>query len=40
MDKVTVIGLGQMGTALAAALARGGWRVTVWNRSPGKAFAC
>lgn len=36
MNTVTVIGLGQMGMALALVLARGGWRVTVWNRSPGK----
>ncbi|WP_250008044.1 NAD(P)-dependent oxidoreductase [Actinoplanes sp. M2I2] len=34
---VTVLGLGAMGTALTAALIRGGLRTTVWNRSPGPA---
>ncbi|GLW90594.1 NAD(P)-dependent oxidoreductase [Actinokineospora globicatena] len=34
---VTVIGLGLMGTALAAALLRDGHPTTVWNRSAGKA---
>ncbi|MFQ6327525.1 NAD(P)-dependent oxidoreductase [Nocardia sp. CWNU-33] len=33
---VTVLGLGAMGQALAAALVRGGHQTTVWNRSPGK----
>jgi 3-hydroxyisobutyrate dehydrogenase-like beta-hydroxyacid dehydrogenase len=33
---VTVLGLGAMGQALAAALVRGRYRTTVWNRSPGK----
>lgn len=37
MKDISVIGLGKMGTALAAALLRGGHRVTVWNRSPEKA---
>jgi 3-hydroxyisobutyrate dehydrogenase-like beta-hydroxyacid dehydrogenase len=34
---VTVIGLGLMGQALAAAFLRAGHPTTVWNRSPGKA---
>lgn len=34
---VTVIGLGPMGRALAGALLDAGHRVTVWNRTPGKA---
>lgn len=33
MSDVTVIGLGPMGTALAQALLRNGFRVTVWNRT-------
>ncbi|MFD0199972.1 MULTISPECIES: NAD(P)-dependent oxidoreductase [Saccharothrix] len=37
--KVTVLGLGAMGAALAAALVRAGHPTTVWNRSPGKADA-
>lgn len=35
--KVTVIGLGLMGSALAGALVRAGHRTTVWNRSPERA---
>ncbi|MQA90412.1 MAG: NAD(P)-dependent oxidoreductase [Gemmatimonas sp.] len=34
---VTVIGLGPMGRAMAAALMRAGHRVTVWNRTPSRA---
>ncbi|MCX5206467.1 NAD(P)-binding domain-containing protein [Streptomyces sp. NBC_00237] len=34
---VTVLGLGNMGSALAAALLDHGHEVTVWNRTPGKA---
>lgn len=34
---VAVLGLGQMGSALAAAFLRAGHRVTVWNRSEAKA---
>ncbi|MFD6984152.1 NAD(P)-binding domain-containing protein, partial [Streptomyces sp. NPDC059956] len=34
--KVTVIGLGPMGRAMAAAYLDAGYEVTVWNRSPGK----
>lgn len=30
---VAVLGLGQMGSALAAAFLKAGHRVTVWNRS-------
>jgi 3-hydroxyisobutyrate dehydrogenase-like beta-hydroxyacid dehydrogenase len=33
---VSVIGLGEMGSALARALLSGGHRVTVWNRTPNK----
>ncbi|MET9958909.1 NAD(P)-binding domain-containing protein [Streptomyces sp. NPDC006326] len=33
---VTVIGLGPMGRAMAAAYLDAGYEVTVWNRSPGK----
>ena len=31
---MTVLGLGAMGSALATALIEGGFRTTVWNRSP------
>jgi 3-hydroxyisobutyrate dehydrogenase-like beta-hydroxyacid dehydrogenase len=34
-----VLGLGRMGAALARALAAGGLEVTVWNRSPARAYA-
>lgn len=37
LQAVTVIGLGSMGSALAAALLDRGHPLTVWNRSPGKA---
>lgn len=37
MSDVTVIGLGEMGTALAEAFLRAGRTVTVWNRTMGKA---
>lgn len=37
MSDVTVIGLGNMGSALAGALQAKGQAVTVWNRSPEKA---
>ncbi len=36
---VTVLGLGEMGSALAAAFLDGGLRTAVWNRTPGKADA-
>ncbi|MFC7468445.1 NAD(P)-binding domain-containing protein [Actinomadura keratinilytica] len=36
---VTVLGLGRMGGALAAAFLAAGHPTTVWNRSPGKADA-
>ncbi|GAA0349288.1 NAD(P)-dependent oxidoreductase [Streptomyces blastmyceticus] len=36
---VTVLGLGPMGAALAAAFLAAGHRTTVWNRTPGKADA-
>lgn len=35
--RVTVLGLGHMGAALASRLLETGHEVTVWNRSPGKA---
>ncbi|ADB30693.1 6-phosphogluconate dehydrogenase NAD-binding protein [Kribbella flavida DSM 17836] len=38
-NDITVIGLGEMGSALAGALVGAGHRVTVWNRSRGKAAA-
>ncbi|MGN9908631.1 NAD(P)-dependent oxidoreductase [Phytohabitans sp. LJ34] len=34
--QVSVLGLGAMGTALAAALLKAGHATTVWNRSPGR----
>lgn len=37
MSDVTVIGLGNMGSALARVLQENGCAVTVWNRSPEKA---
>jgi 3-hydroxyisobutyrate dehydrogenase-like beta-hydroxyacid dehydrogenase len=37
MSEVTVIGLGNMGSALARAFLENGCAVTVWNRSPKKA---
>ncbi len=37
MSDITVIGLGNMGTALAQALLDDGWEVTVWNRTKSKA---
>ena len=37
MSEVTVIGLGNMGSALARTLLENGRAVTVWNRSPEKA---
>jgi 3-hydroxyisobutyrate dehydrogenase-like beta-hydroxyacid dehydrogenase len=37
MSEVTVIGLGNMGSALARAFVKSGCSVTVWNRSPQKA---
>lgn len=35
--QVSVLGLGAMGNALAAALVKAGHATTVWNRSAGKA---
>ena len=34
--KVTVLGLGKMGAAIAAALVTAGYETTVWNRTPGR----
>src|SRR5215217_6685712 len=39
MSEVTVIGLGNMGSALARALLEKGCTVTIWNRSPEKAVS-
>jgi 3-hydroxyisobutyrate dehydrogenase-like beta-hydroxyacid dehydrogenase len=36
-EEVSVIGLGAMGSALARALIRDGYRITVWNRTSAKA---
>ena len=38
MSDVSVIGLGDMGSALARALLRSGFAITVWNRSADKAM--
>ncbi|WP_257787047.1 NAD(P)-dependent oxidoreductase [Streptomyces rubrolavendulae] len=38
-EKVTVLGLGQMGSALAEAFLAAGHPTTVWNRTPAKAEA-
>jgi len=38
-DRVSVLGLGLMGSALARTLARAGCRVTVWNRTAARAEA-
>jgi 3-hydroxyisobutyrate dehydrogenase-like beta-hydroxyacid dehydrogenase len=35
--KASVLGLGQMGSAITAALVSAGRDITVWNRTPGKA---
>lgn len=37
--KITVLGLGAMGTAIARAWLRAGYEVTVWNRTAGRAEA-
>lgn len=37
LSPVTVLGLGSMGSALAAALLDGDHPTTIWNRTPGKA---
>jgi 3-hydroxyisobutyrate dehydrogenase len=37
MDGVAFLGLGTMGAAMAANLARAGFPVTAWNRTPGRA---
>jgi 3-hydroxyisobutyrate dehydrogenase-like beta-hydroxyacid dehydrogenase len=39
MSLVTVIGLGNMGSALARAFVENGCSVTIWNRSPEKALS-
>ena len=37
MSKIAFLGLGQMGTPMAARLLQAGHHVTVWNRTPGRA---
>ena len=37
MDRVGFIGLGTMGSAMAANIVRAGFPLTVWNRTPGRA---
>lgn len=39
MTRVTFLGLGTMGAAMAANIARAGHPLTVWNRTPGRAAA-
>src|SRR5690348_6472339 len=36
-QRIGFLGLGTMGAAMAANLARAGFAVTVWNRTPGRA---
>ena len=36
MERVGFCGMGTMGAAMAANLARAGFPLTVWNRTPGK----
>ncbi len=37
MERIGFVGMGTMGTAMAANLRRAGYEVTVWNRTPGRA---
>ena len=37
MERIGFLGLGTMGAAMAANLARAGYPLTVWNRTPGRA---
>lgn len=37
MDKILLIGLGKMGTAIATRILAGGFSLVVYNRTPGKA---
>ena len=39
MPRVAFLGLGTMGAAMAANIARAGFPLTVWNRTPGRAAA-
>ena len=39
MERLGFIGLGTMGSAMAGHLARAGYPLTVWNRTPGRASA-
>jgi 3-hydroxyisobutyrate dehydrogenase-like beta-hydroxyacid dehydrogenase len=38
MNSITLIGTGRMGSAMARRLASAGYAVTVWNRSPARAY--
>ena len=37
VERIGFVGLGTMGAAMAANLARAGFGITVWNRTPGRA---
>ena len=37
MERIGFVGLGTMGAAMAANLARAGFPVVAWNRTPGRA---
>jgi 3-hydroxyisobutyrate dehydrogenase len=39
VDRIGFVGLGTMGAAMAANVCRGGFEVTAWNRTPGRAAA-
>jgi len=39
VDRIGFVGLGTMGAAMAANVRRGGFEVTAWNRTPGRAPA-
>ncbi len=39
MERIGFVGLGTMGTSMAANLRRAGFEVTAWNRTPGRAAA-
>ncbi|MDQ2965023.1 MAG: NAD(P)-binding domain-containing protein, partial [Chloroflexota bacterium] len=36
MERIGFVGLGTMGAAMGANLARAGFPLTVWNRTPGR----
>ena len=39
MEHIGFVGLGTMGTSMAANLLKAGWPLTVWNRTPGRTSA-